>query len=84
MDPARGCGGETGRNPLTDFAANLADSDLRPQSTLGDNDVLAMRLAWKPCDVALMASAPIRYIRVGGLAMDDPLGLPGNDPGAAR
>jgi hypothetical protein len=64
-------------------AAGLADSDLRPERILGDNDVLAMRLAWKLCGVALMASAPISYIRVGGLAMDDPLGLPGNDPGAA-
>ena len=60
-----------------------ADSDLRPESTLGNNDVLAMRLA-----TTARRSAdglyPISYIRVGGLAMDDLLGLPGNDPGAAR
>jgi len=31
-----------------------------------------------------MASTPVDDIWVGGLAMEDPLGLPGNDSGAAR
>ena len=60
-----------------------ADSDLRTESTLGNNDVLAMRLATTARRRA-DGLYPISYIRVGDLVMDDLLGLPGNDPGAAR
>lgn len=65
------------------ISAGGAALDLRPESTLGNNDVLAMRLATTARSRA-DGLYLISYIRVGDLFMDDLLGLPGNDPGAAR